>query len=187
MAQEMFHEIARCSPAPNVAIKIDMAKAYDRVQWSFLTKVLRRMGFPDAWISLVERCIGLCWFSVLINGVPAGFFKSTRGLRQGDPISLALFVIAVDYLSRALDKLILGKKEMVFMASRKCMEISHLAYADDIIIFTQAVAIFNWRMVSQLPWQSLIGGSYLTGSLLIRNFNGARSSSHPNATATPTG
>ncbi|XP_042023084.1 uncharacterized protein LOC121770420 [Salvia splendens] len=140
MAQEMFHEIARCSPAPNVAIKIDMAKAYDRVQWIFLTKVLRRMGFPDAWISLVERCIGSCWFSVLINGVPAGFFKSTRGLRQGDPISLALFVIAADYLSRALDKLILGKKEMVFKTSRKCMEISHLAYADDIIIFTQAAA-----------------------------------------------
>ncbi|XP_041995763.1 uncharacterized protein LOC121745889 [Salvia splendens] len=140
LAQEMFHELARRSPAPNVAIKIDMAKAYDRVQWSFLIKVLRRMGFPAAWVDLIERCIGFCWFSILINGAPAGFFKSTRGLRQGDPISPALFVIAADYLSRALDKLILGKKEMTFKASRRCMEISHLAYADDIIIFTQAAA-----------------------------------------------
>ncbi|XP_042045033.1 uncharacterized protein LOC121791044 [Salvia splendens] len=140
LAQEMFHELARCSPAPNVAIKIDMAKAYDRVQWSFLIKVLRRMGFSDGWIALIERCIGSCWFSVLINGVPAEFFKSTRGLRQGDPISPALFMIAAEYLSRALDKLILGKKEMTFKAARRCMEISHLAYADDIIIFTQAAA-----------------------------------------------
>ncbi|XP_042023118.1 uncharacterized protein LOC121770454 [Salvia splendens] len=66
LAQEMFHEIARCSPAPNVAIKIDMAKAYDMIQWDFLIKVLCRMGFPEAWISLIERCVGSCWFSVLM-------------------------------------------------------------------------------------------------------------------------
>ena len=98
------------------------------------------MGFPDAWISLIDRCIGSCWFSVLINGAPSGFFKSSRGLRQGDPISPALFVIAAEYLSKALDKLILGKREMTFKAARRCMEISHLAYADDIIIFMQAAA-----------------------------------------------
>ncbi|XP_042035137.1 uncharacterized protein LOC121781465 [Salvia splendens] len=66
------------------------------------------------------------------------FFKSTRGLWQGDPISPAIFVLAADYLSRLLDKLILGNKEMTFKATRGSIEISHLAYADDIIIFTQA-------------------------------------------------
>lgn len=138
LAQEMFHELHRNNPTPNVALKLDMAKAYDRVQWSFLIKILKRMGFPDAWLSMIERCIGSCWFSILVNGAPAGFFRSTRGLRQGDPISPALFVIAVDYLSRSLDQLILGKKEMVFKSSRGSAEVSHLAYADDIIIFTQA-------------------------------------------------
>ncbi|XP_042023111.1 uncharacterized protein LOC121770446 [Salvia splendens] len=138
LAQEMFHELSRCGSAPNVAVKIDMAKAYDRVQWTFLLKVLHRMGFPAPWVSLIERCVGSCWFSVLVNGAPSGFFKSTRGLRQGDPISPTLFVIAADYLSRELDRLILRKKEMIFRASRHCMEISHLAYADDIVIFTQA-------------------------------------------------
>ncbi|XP_042003910.1 uncharacterized protein LOC121752872 [Salvia splendens] len=96
------------------------------------------MGFPEQWVTLIERCIGSCWFLILINGAPAGFFKSTRGLRQGDPISPALFVLAADYLSRLLDKLILGNKEMTFKATRGSIEISHLAYADDIIIFTQA-------------------------------------------------
>lgn len=79
LAQELVHELNRCSPAPNVAIKIDMLKAYDRVQWPFLIKVMRRMGFPEAWLGLVERCIGSCWFSILINGSPSGFFKSTQG------------------------------------------------------------------------------------------------------------
>lgn len=134
----MFHELPRCSPTPNVAIKLDMAKAYNRVQWSFLFTILRQMGFPESWISLVERSICSCWFSVLVNGVRSGFFKSTRGLRQGDPISPALFVIAADYLSRSLDRLILGKKEMTFKSTRYCEEVSHLAYADDILIFTQA-------------------------------------------------
>ncbi|XP_042023106.1 uncharacterized protein LOC121770442 [Salvia splendens] len=119
------------------------------------------MGFPEAWISLIERCIGTCWFSVLINGAPSGFFKSTRGLRQGDPISPALFVIAAEYLSRALDKLILGHKEMSFKAARHCMEISHLAYAEYIIIFTQAVASSIRRLRSCLEDYAEVSGQQI--------------------------
>ncbi|XP_042029886.1 uncharacterized protein LOC121776786 [Salvia splendens] len=168
LAQEMFHELARCSPVPNVAVKIDMAKAYERVQWPFLFKVLRRMGFPEAWISLMEGCISSCWFSILINGAPSGFFKSTRGLRQGDPISPALFVIAADYLSRALDKLILGQKEMTFKASRRCIEISHLAYADDLIIFTQVAATSLRRLRACLENFEKVSGQEI--SLAKSNF-----------------
>lgn len=79
-----------------------------------------------------------CWFSILINGTPAGFFKSTRGLRQGDPLSPSLFILAADYLSRSLDRLIIGNKDMRYCTARYSMSVSYLAYADDIIIFTQA-------------------------------------------------
>ncbi|KAL1549151.1 hypothetical protein AAHA92_17286 [Salvia divinorum] len=67
----MFYELPRSSPSPNVAIKIDMANAYDRVQWPFLLKVMRCMGFSWTWISLIERCISSCWFTILVNWAPS--------------------------------------------------------------------------------------------------------------------
>ena len=102
------------------------------------TQGSQKDGVSERWVRYIENCISPCWFSVLINRSVAGFFKSTRGLRQGDPISHSLFVLAADYLSRLLDRLILGRKEMMYRTARYTMGISHLAFADDIIIFSQA-------------------------------------------------
>ncbi|XP_042044045.1 uncharacterized protein LOC121789732 [Salvia splendens] len=87
LAQELIHDLGKDlsskGRSPNLALKLDMAKAYGRVQWPFLLKVLEKMGFSPAWVGMVSRCISSCWFSVLVNGGPAGFFQSSRGLRQG--------------------------------------------------------------------------------------------------------
>ncbi|KAI3463155.1 hypothetical protein Pfo_019818 [Paulownia fortunei] len=137
LAQELMHTINAKCKHENVALKLDMNKAYDRVQWSFLYKVLKKMGFPATWITLVQKCIEHCWFSVLINGNSAGFFQSSRGLRQGDPLSPSLFIIAADFLSRSLDTLFQHNKELRYH-SKGGLNISHLAYADDVIIFTNS-------------------------------------------------
>ncbi|XP_060210297.1 uncharacterized protein LOC132637182 [Lycium barbarum] len=68
-----------------------------RISWLFLTKVLRRMGFGEFTIDLVFRVISNNWYSILINGQPYGFFKSSRGVKQGDPLSPALFILAAEY------------------------------------------------------------------------------------------
>ena len=79
-----------------VLCKLDIKKAYDQVNWKFLLAVLRKMGFREKWIKWVDWCITSVKFSVLVNGSPFGFFQSLRGLRQGDPLSLYLFVISME-------------------------------------------------------------------------------------------
>lgn len=90
LAEELMSMINKKSRGSNVAIKLDMAKAFDRVSWPYLTAILRAFGFGKVWIDLVWRIISNCYFSLIINGELKGFFKSTRGIRQGDP-SLQLY------------------------------------------------------------------------------------------------
>lgn len=86
-------------------VKLDMTKAYDRVSWLFLEKVLRKFGFLERMIDMIRRLLSNNWYLVLINGKFHGFFQSSRGLKQGDALSPILFIIAVEVLSRALNTL----------------------------------------------------------------------------------
>ncbi|KAL0298803.1 UNVERIFIED_CONTAM: hypothetical protein Sradi_6540100 [Sesamum radiatum] len=131
----MIHHLDLRYKNSNLVIKLDMSKAYDRVNWNFLLLIMEKMGFPSRFLSLIKHAIQDYWFTVLVNGETTGFFKSTRGLRQGDPISPALFIIAAEALSKGIDHLFNGNADMYFQT--KCeVKISHLSYADDVIIFT---------------------------------------------------
>ncbi|XP_058111166.1 uncharacterized protein LOC131254180 [Magnolia sinica] len=82
LSQEILCHLNKRVRGGNIVVKLDMEKAYDRVKWSFLKKILGRFGFSSPWVKLVERCWSNYRFSVLINGESAGFSKSTRGLRS---------------------------------------------------------------------------------------------------------
>lgn len=94
MAQEIIQGINQPNKGGNMAIKLDMTKAYDRLSWSFLTSVLRRFGFNEVWIDMIWQLVSDVWYSIIINGARKGFFTSSQGLKQGDPISPSLFVLA---------------------------------------------------------------------------------------------
>ncbi|RVW53160.1 LINE-1 reverse transcriptase-like [Vitis vinifera] len=121
--------------------KLDIEKAYDSLNWQFFMKVMRKMGFGSKWLGWMWSCISTDKFSMLVNGVPTGFFPSSKGLRQGDPLSPYLFVMGMEVLSNLIRRAVEGgflSGCRIRGGGRQPVHISHMLFADDTIIFCEA-------------------------------------------------
>lgn len=139
IAYECTHYLTRKKGKSGAcAIKLDMAKAYDRVEWAYLRGIMLRLGFRESFVSLIMRCVTSVSFSVRVNGVLYDVFRPTRGIWQGDPISPYLFLLCAEGLScllKAVGPVDLSKGVRVGVHSPW---IPHLLFADDCIIFSEA-------------------------------------------------
>ncbi|VFQ80769.1 unnamed protein product [Cuscuta campestris] len=133
-AYEMHHALDRKTNGGNLIIKVDMAKAFDKLSWEYLEAILSAFGFSSKVITLLMSNLKATSLSILINGQPAGFFPMERGIKQGDPLSPLLYILATEGLTRALNHHLNNSYLTPFNAGQ-VSRISHLAYVDDLIIF----------------------------------------------------
>ncbi|BBH05612.1 hypothetical protein Prudu_017055 [Prunus dulcis] len=130
-------------------LKIDMNKAYDRIERDFLEAVMIKMGFARVWIDLIMNCISTVSFAVIVNGQPGKFFKPTRGLRQGDPLSPYLFLLVSEALSRNLSSAVHNGEIKGVRIARRCLMISHLFLPTTLLLFVVRAPIRTQNTISE--------------------------------------
>ena len=121
-----------------MAVKLDMSKAYDRVEWDFLEKILLKMGFSDTWVALIMECITTMSYSILVNGEPKGVIVPSHGLRQRDPLSPHLFLFCAEGLNALLRNAADEGVINGFSLRRNGPKLTHLFFADDCLIFCRS-------------------------------------------------
>lgn len=140
VAHEVFHSLKSRKRQANsyMAVKTDITKAYDRLEWTFLQETMKFMGFGEKWIGWIMTCISSVTYSVLINGVLEGFITSHRGLRQGDPLSPYLFILCAEVLSHLCFKAMSDRSLLGVKIAVQAPAVNHLLFADDSLFFSLA-------------------------------------------------
>ncbi|KAL0395125.1 UNVERIFIED_CONTAM: putative mitochondrial protein [Sesamum latifolium] len=121
-----------------MALKLDISKAYDKVEWAFLEQVLSNLGFPSPFIRLVMFCVSSVSYTFLLGGKQFGSVIPERGLRQGDPLSPYLFLLCTESFSTLLQKAEVDGRIRGVSVCRGAPSVSHLLFADNTLIFSRA-------------------------------------------------
>jgi ribonuclease HI/exonuclease III len=131
--QETLHS-SKKRKEKGMLIKLDMANAFDRVNRSFLIKVLLSFGFSPHFVQLINACIDNPWIAPLVNGRPSNFFQARRGIRQGCPLSPFLYILMADTLSRKLSAERTAGSLPGLKSSTEVVPLNHSLFADDSLL-----------------------------------------------------
>ena len=140
VAFETMHHIIKKKrgKVADMALKPDMSKADDKVDWVWLEKVMKTLCFAERWIGLVMKCVTSVNYAIKVNGCPMGSITPFRGIRQGDLLSPYLFLLCAEGLSSLIKAPIAKGGLKGISVCREGPELSHLFFANDSLIFCKA-------------------------------------------------
>ena len=121
-----------------MAIKLDLEKAYDHLEWSFIRDTLNLYKFRSRLISLIMSCVSSSFISILVNGGALESFYPSRGIRQDDPMSPYLFILCMEVLGALIEEKCKAKLWNSVKAFQGSPEFSHIFFADDLMLFAKA-------------------------------------------------
>ncbi|KAL0433344.1 UNVERIFIED_CONTAM: putative mitochondrial protein [Sesamum latifolium] len=150
LAFELNHYIqgSRQSKGECIALKLDMSKAYDMVEWAFLRGTLLRLGFNHRFVGFIMLLVSTVSYSLTLNGNQFGYFFPERGIRQGDPLSPYMFIFYAGVFSCMLQDAELWGQLTGVTVARQAPRVSHLLFADDTLVFCKA----SLEDISEIGW-----------------------------------
>ncbi|XP_042983163.1 uncharacterized protein LOC122312584 [Carya illinoinensis] len=174
IAYELIHYLRqkRYGKTGYMSLKLDMSKAYDRVEWTFLQSLMDIMEFHPRFVHLIMCCVWSVSYSVLLNGEPKGPIVSSRGLRQGDPLSPYLFLLCTEGFISLLNMARLDRSVGGLKICQGAPTINHLLFADDSLVFCKADIIENRRIQELLGRFEAVSGQKINKEKTTIVFSG---------------
>lgn len=133
---ELLNGYGRTHVSPRAMMKLDIKRAYDTVSLEALTGIMGLMGFPGHFVSWIHTCISTVSYSLCYNGGTVGYFRSQRGIRQGDPMSSYLFIIVMEFFTQLVNKQVVNNNYELHPKCRNPL-ITSLLFADDVLLFVK--------------------------------------------------
>uniref|UniRef100_A0A803PQ00 Uncharacterized protein n=1 Tax=Cannabis sativa TaxID=3483 RepID=A0A803PQ00_CANSA len=121
-----------------MALKLDMSKAYDRVEWPFLSAILNKIGFAQGWVDLIMACVRSAKYNIVHGGREMGPVIPSRGIRQGDPLSPYIFIICAEGFSALIQRFEAMGRIHGCKVANGAPRISHMFFADDSYLYCKA-------------------------------------------------
>jgi hypothetical protein len=137
IVQEVLHQLRKRKRKKHfqAVLKLDMTKAYDKIEWDYLEGCLLKMGFCAKWVHWIMQCVTTVTFKIKFNEESLPEFAPTRGIRQGDPLSPYLFILVANSLSTLMGKALQEGNIKGIKLNRSCPTLTHLLFADDSVFF----------------------------------------------------